>query len=228
VGLVEADIQANLNFVRKRISMACQRVGRSPAEVTLIAVTKTVKPPEIETAFNLGIRNFGENRIQEAAEKIDALGYLKPGPVWHMIGHLQSNKVKAALDLFDVIQSVDSLGLAEAINQRAQGKTEKVPVFLQINIAGETTKSGFSLEESGSSFLAIRKLPRLEVRGLMTIAPQVENPEQVRPVFRRLRELRDSFQLQHLSMGMTDDFEVAVEEGATMIRIGRAIFGERN
>jgi PLP dependent protein len=226
--LPQADIQANLNSMRNSISSACQRVDRSPDEVTLIAVTKTVDPVLIEAAFNAGVRNFGENRVQEAAEKIDALGYLKPGPVWHMIGHLQSNKVKAALDLFDVIQSVDSLGLAEAINQRAQGKIEKVPVLLQINIAGETAKTGFSLEEIGSSFLAIRKLPRLEVRGLMTIAPLVENPEQARPVFRRLRELRDYFQLQHLSMGMTDDFEVAVEEGATMIRIGRAIFGERN
>jgi pyridoxal phosphate enzyme (YggS family) len=227
VGLPQTDIKANLETVQKRIARACQRAGRSPDEITLIAVTKTVKPIEIETAFNLGIRNFGENRIQEAGEKIKVLNHLLPGPVWHMIGHLQSNKVKAALDLFDVIQSVDSLGMAEAINQRAQGKIEKIPVLLQINIAAETTKSGFSLNEVESSFPTILRMARIEVRGLMTIAPLVENPEQVRPVFRRLRELRDSFDLQHLSMGMTDDFEVAVEEGATMIRIGRAIFGER-
>ncbi len=223
----QADIKANLEIVQKRIAQACRRAGRSPEEVILIAVTKTVKPSEIEAAFHLGVRNFGENRVQEAAEKIDALGVLEPCPVWHMIGHLQSNKVKTALDIFDMIHSIDSLALADSINQKAQGRAGKVQVLLQINIAGETTKSGFSLSEIESSFVAIRNMPCIEIRGLMTIAPFVDNPEQVRPVFRRLKELRASFQLQHLSMGMTDDFEVAVEEGATMVRIGRAIFGER-
>lgn len=221
------DIKKNLEIVQTRIARACGRAGRSPDEVTLIAVTKTVDSVEVETAYNLGVRNFGENRVQDAAEKIKVLGYLQPGPVWHMIGHLQSNKVKAAVDLFDVIQSVDSLSLAETIDQKAQGKIERVPVLLQVNVAAETTKTGFSLNEIESSILTIRRMPHIEVRGLMTIAPQVENPEQVRPVFRRLKEIRDSFQLQHLSMGMTDDFEVAIEEGATMVRIGRAIFGER-
>jgi pyridoxal phosphate enzyme (YggS family) len=189
-----------------------------------MAVTKTVDPATIATAFELGIRDFGENRVQEAGKKIRLLSYLQPHPTWHMIGHLQSNKVKPALELFDMIQSVDSVGLAEAVNRRAQAK---IPVLLQVNAAGEATKSGFSLAEIGPAFKTISHLPGIEVKGLMIVAPLVEDVELVRLVFRKLRELRDSFQLKHLSMGMTDDFEVAIEEGATMIRIGRAIFGER-
>lgn len=223
--MTPADIKINLEIVRSRISQACRRVGRSPEEITLIAVTKTVPSPAVEAAFNLGIRDFGENRVQEAAKKIPALSQLTPLPTWHLIGHLQSNKVKAALELFDIIHSVDSLELAEAINRRA---VKKIPVLVQVNVAAEPTKSGVSLDRFASTLEAISRLPMLEVRGLMTIAPLVEDTEKVRPVFRRLRELRDSFGLEHLSMGMTDDFEVAIEEGATIIRVGRAIFGERS
>jgi PLP dependent protein len=222
--LAPADIKANLEAVHQRIERACRRSGRPVNDVTLIAVTKTEGEDAVRTAFDLGIRNFGENRVQEANRKIGYLFGLQPQPTWHMIGHLQSNKLKTALEIFDFIQSIDSTYLAQAINRRAAGK---VPVFLQVNLAGETTKSGFSLMGISQAFKEIVTLPNLEVKGLMTIAPQVKDPEEVRPLFRKLRELRDSFRLEHLSMGMTDDFEIAIEEGATMVRIGRAIFGER-
>jgi PLP dependent protein len=190
----------------------------------LIAVTKTISPELIVKAFNLGVRNFGENRVQEAEKKINLLACLHPQPVWHMIGHLQSNKVKPALALFNTIQGVDSVELAETISRRA---VEKVSIFLEVNVAGELTKSGFSLNTIGPAIDAIRKLPNIEVKGLMTVAPPVDNAELVRPVFLKLRQLKDEFHMEHLSMGMTDDFEVAIEEGSTMIRIGRGIFGER-
>jgi PLP dependent protein len=222
--LTPADIKANLEEVRLRIAGACRRAGRSESEVGLIAVTKTVPPDAIEEIAKLGVNQFGENRVQEAETKIRQLEFLKPDVIWHMIGHLQSNKVKLALELFDSIQSLDSIELAEMLNRRAQ---KKISVFLEVNVAGEATKSGFSLPQITPAFKIIRLLPNLDVRGLMTVAPALENPEQVRPVFRKMRELRDSFELEHLSMGMTDDFEVAIEEGATLVRIGRALFGER-
>ena len=223
--MTPADIKTNLEVVRSRISQACLRAGRSTEEVSLIAVTKTVNPEAVETAFKLGVRHFGENRVQEAARKISALSHLTPRPTWHLIGHLQSNKVKAALELFDIIHSVDSLELAEAVNRRA---VKKIPILVQVNVAAELTKSGLSLDQFASTLEAISRLPMLEVKGLMTIAPLVEDAEKVRPVFRKLKELSDSFGLENLSMGMTDDFEVAIEEGATLIRVGRAIFGERS
>ncbi|MDP2917503.1 MAG: YggS family pyridoxal phosphate-dependent enzyme [Dehalococcoidia bacterium] len=218
------DIRASQESVRLRIARACRRAGRSPEEVTLVAVTKGVAPSVIAAAFELGIRNFGENRVQEAEEKIKQLSHLKPRPVWHMIGHLQSNKVKPALALFDIIQSVDSVKLAQLISRYTR---KKVPVLLQVNVSGEASKSGFPLSELGQAFEAISRLPQIGIKGLMTIAPVGDNPEDVRPVFRKLWELGDSFRLEHLSMGMTDDFEVAIEEGATMVRLGRALFGER-
>jgi len=210
--------------LKGRITGACLRAGRSPDEITLIAVTKTVAASLIEEAYNLGIRHFGENRVQEADQKIRQLSGLQPLPVWHMIGHLQSNKVNTALELFDIIQSVDSLPKAELINRRALKKTS---VMLQVNVAGEKTKGGFSPSEMTGAVAIVSKLPNLEIRGLMTIAPAVDEAERVRSIFRRMREMRDSFGLEQLSMGMSDDFEVAIEEGATMIRVGRALFGER-
>lgn len=221
---VAVDIGANIEHVRRRIALACARVGRSPDEVTIVAVTKTVAPSAIATAFKLGIRHFGENRVQEAVGKISQLTWLEPQPTWHMVGHLQTNKVKVAVEIFDIIHSLDSIRLAEVISRRTQ---RTLPVLLEVNVSGEATKGGFSVAEVESALKAISHLPRLEIKGLMTIAPIVTDAEQVRPIFRKLRSLRDSFGLEHLSMGMTDDFEVAVEEGATMLRIGRAIFGER-
>jgi len=222
--LTQADIKSNLALIQERIARACRKAGRSPQEITLIAVTKTVSPSAVEAAFRLGIRHFGENRVQDAGNKIQALSHLQPDLTWHMIGHLQSNKVKSALELFDIIQSVDSAGLAKSISRRTE---RKLPVLLQVNIAAETTKSGFSIAEIQPAFEIISKLANIEVQGLMTIAPMVEDPERVRPIFNKLRGLRDKMHLEHLSMGMTADFEVAIEEGATMIRVGRALFGER-
>jgi hypothetical protein len=222
--VVDTDIRTNIDQVRERITRACQRVGRSPEEITLIAVTKTVEPPAIATAFKLGIKHFGENRVQEAATKIGQLSWLEPRPTWHMVGHLQSNKAKVAVEIFDIIHSVDSIRLAEVISRRAE---RTVPILLEVNVAGEASKSGFPLAEVEPTLEDIARLPRLEIKGLMTIAPMVADAEQIRPIFRQLRSLRDSLGLKHLSMGMTDDFEVAIEEGATLVRIGRAIFGER-
>jgi pyridoxal phosphate enzyme (YggS family) len=222
--LYEVTIEANIQQVEKRIARACERSGRSRDEVTLVVVTKTIAPSQIEAAFQAGIRHFGENRIQEAVAKLPLLGNLNPHPTWHMVGHLQTNKAKTALELFDIIHSVDSVKLAEALSRRAE---RTIPILFEVNIAGEESKFGFAEEALAPAIEQISELPNLEVKGLMTIAPWVEDPEQVRPVFRRLRQLRDSLGLEHLSMGMTDDFEVAIEEGATIVRIGRAIFGPR-
>ena len=218
------EIEVNLRDVRARISRACQRSNRISDEVTLVVVTKGLDTSVIKEAFNCGLRNFGENRVQEAVIKIEQLPDLRQSITWHMIGHLQSNKVKIAIQNFNIIHSIDSVRLATLLSQHAQ---YPLPILIQVNIAGEEPKSGFAVEEVVTAIQEIGKLPNLEMKGLMTMAPFVNDPEEVRPIFRRLRELRDSIGLEHLSMGMTDDFEVAVEEGATILRIGRAIFGHR-
>jgi pyridoxal phosphate enzyme (YggS family) len=215
-------IAERLALIRERVTRAADRAGRAPAEVTIVAVSKSFPPEAIEEAAAAGIAHIGENRVQEAAAKIPSLRHL---PVtWHMVGHLQTNKAKTALELFDIIQSVDSLRLAEALSHRAE---RPIPVLLEVNVAGEASKFGFSLPEVPQAAEAVARLPHLNVCGLMTIAPLVGEPEEVRPLFRELRQLRDALGLAELSMGMTDDFEVAIEEGATMVRIGRAIFGGR-
>lgn len=219
-------IGGRLEMVRQRIADACARSGRSPEEVTLVAVTKGFSPNAVREAWAAGVQHFGENRVQEAQAKLPQLADLTPRPVWHMVGHLQTNKVKTAVNLFDIIQSVDSLHLAEEISRRAP-PSERVPVLLEVNVSGEASKYGFTPQELRARVEAIRALPGLDVRGLMTVAPMAEDPGDVRPVFQRLRELNERLRLPELSMGMTDDFEVAVEEGATIVRIGRAIFGER-
>jgi len=218
------DIERNVQELQQRIAGACERVGRSADEVTLVAVTKTIEVPAIEAAFAAGIRNFGENRVQEAKPKIEQLEGLRPQLTWHMVGHLQTNKAKTAVDIFDIIHSVDSVRLAETLSQRSQ---KKLPVLIEVNVSAEATKSGFPLPEVDEAVRQIGRLPNIEIEGLMTIAPWGSDAEEVRPVFRQLRQLRDALGLRHLSMGMTDDFEVAIEEGATLVRIGRAIFGER-
>jgi pyridoxal phosphate enzyme (YggS family) len=218
------DIEANIRKVKRRMARACERSRRLPDEITLVAVTKAFGSQAIRAAFDSGIRDFGENRVQEAEGKIVQLSDLRSSVTWHMVGHLQSNKAKIAVELFDIIHSVDSVRLADILNRRA-GKP--LPVLLEVNVSGEATKVGFSLGELVAAVKAIGQLPNLKLMGLMTVAPVAAEPEAVRPVFRKLRELRDSLGLKHLSMGMTDDFEVAVEEGATMLRIGRAIFGDR-
>ncbi|MCJ7515122.1 MAG: YggS family pyridoxal phosphate-dependent enzyme [Dehalococcoidia bacterium] len=218
------DIEANIKEVKRRMAQACERSRRSPDEITLVAVTKGFEVPAIRAAFDSGIKDFGENRVQEAEEKIAQLKDLRSAVTWHMVGHLQSNKAKSAVELFDIIHSVDSIKLAEILNRRAE---KPLPVLLEVNVSGEVTKAGFSLGGLAAAVKEIGQLPNLKLMGLMTVAPFVADPEEVRPVFRKLRELRDSLGLKHLSMGMTDDFEVAIEEGATMLRIGRAIFGDR-
>ena len=217
-------IDENVQEVQRRIASACERAGRSPGEVTMVAVTKTVDAASMEAAFKAGIRHFGENRVQEAKPKIEQLARLKAEVTWHMVGHLQTNKAKTASTIFDIIHSVDSLRLAEMLDSSAQ---KKLPILIQVNVSAEETKGGFGPAEVGDAVGRMAKLPNLRIEGLMTIAPWAAEPEQARPAFRRLRELRDALGLTHLSMGMTDDFEVAIEEGATILRIGRAIFGER-
>ncbi len=217
-------IEQNVEEVRNRIAQACERVGRSPDEVTLVAITKTHNDSIVRTAFQAGLRHFGENRIQEAKSKLQELEDIQRQSTWHMVGHLQTNKVKTAVQLFDIIQSIDSLKLAETLSSNAK---DSFPVLLQVSIAEEDSKSGFTVGEITRAVDEIGEMPNLEIKGLMTIAPWVNDPEEVRPVFRQLRELRDSLGLEQLSMGMTDDFEVGIEEGATIVRVGRAIFGKR-
>ncbi|MBI4308313.1 MAG: YggS family pyridoxal phosphate-dependent enzyme [Chloroflexi bacterium] len=218
------ELAERLHAVRTRIERAVERSRRTPSDVTLVAVTKTVAPADMEQAFRLGVRHFGENRVQEAEQKLPVLAYLRSRTTWHLVGHLQTNKVKKALALFDMVHGVDSIHLAQEISRRA---TRPVPVLLEVNVAGEASKFGFRPEDLPQAAQAVARLSNFDLRGLMTVAPLTGDPESARPVFRRLRELRDALGLHDLSMGMSDDFETAIEEGATLVRIGRAIFGER-
>jgi pyridoxal phosphate enzyme (YggS family) len=237
-------IAANLERVRETINAACARAGRDPSSVTLVAVSKTQPAEVVLEAVAAGMQHFGENRVEEASSKIPQVNQQAQLPLtWHMIGHIQSRKAKLVLPLFQVIHSIDSVKLASKLSQLALEQGEKPDVLLEINVSGEASKSGF--EASGWSanptirdrlwddVQQISVLPGLNVRGLMTMAPIVNDAEQVRPVFADLAALRqalaESFNiaLPDLSMGMTDDYPVAVEEGATIVRIGRAIFGER-
>ncbi len=217
-------IGERIERVRESIAAACLRGGRSPGAVTLIAVTKGFPPEAVREAVAAGVRDLGENRVQEAQAKIPALPHLPADVRWHMIGHLQTNKVKTVLDLFDIIHSVDSLHLAQEISRRAQ---RQVPVFLEVNVSSEPTKQGFSLHDLPRQHEAICGLPNVDVRGLMTVAPVGPRAEGARPVFRQLRQTAESLGVRELSMGMSDDFDVAIEEGSTHVRVGRAIFGER-
>jgi PLP dependent protein len=225
-----ADLATNVANVRARIAAAADRSGRRGDDVLLVAVSKTVDAARVREAVALGLRTFGENRVQEAREKIPAV----PGASWHLIGSLQRNKAKEAVRLFDVIESVDSEALAEELSRRAGQEERAVDVFVQVNVAREPQKHGVPPEETAAVVRRTAALPGLKLRGLMTIAPAVSDPDEARPVFRALRKLRDEIQsstgiaLPDLSMGMSHDFEVAVEEGATLARVGRAIFGDRS
>ena len=222
------EIDANIARVRARIAEAALRGGRRPESVQLVAVTKTVGPERIREAVACGLRVFGENRVQEARAKVSEV----PGVSWHLIGSLQRNKVKEALRLFEVIHSVDSVGLAEELSRRSMERgTRRAEVLLQVNISQEPQKHGVAPEDAERVVGAVLELQGLRLRGLMGMAPLVETPEAARPSFRRLRELRDRLGeafpeagVCELSMGMTDDFEVAIEEGATIVRVGRALF----
>ena len=224
------DLEANLKAVQQRIEAACARAGRDPASVTLIAVSKTQPPEVVCTAAALGLSLFGESKVQEAKAKIPSC----PGRLrWHLVGHLQTNKCRDAVDLFEMVQSVDSLHLAEELSKRAEQASKNLPVLLEVNAVGEASKFGSSPDQLLANLIPINSLPRLEIHGLMTVPPWTLDPEKVRPVFRQMRELKQRCEqllgapLPHLSMGMTGDFEVAIEEGATMVRIGTALFGSR-
>jgi len=226
---VHADqIALNIDVVRARIAAACERVGRDAGGVTLIAVTKTHGAGEIAAAYAAGVLDFGENRVQEARPKIEASRERDIDARWHLIGHLQSNKVNAAIEAFDILHTIDTERLARAINERAAARANRpIEALIEVNVGGEAQKSGVAPSEAGKLAEAIGALPNLRLIGLMTVAPQVDDPEEVRPIFKALRELGGSIGLQALSMGMTDDFEVAVEEGSTHVRVGRALFGPR-
>lgn len=229
-------IADNIARIRERIAQAAGRSGHSSDSITLMAVSKVVEPERIRQAYLAGIRVFGENRVQEFADKASAVRDLDDAE-WHLIGHLQSNKAKKAMEIFHAVDSVDSLRLAQKLDQAAQQSGKGLPVLLEINVGGEQNKSGVSPDspELEELLRGAEKLEHLQVRGLMTIPPYTEDPEGARPYFRKLRNRRDAIaarrlsriQMDVLSMGMSHDFEVAIEEGSTCVRIGTAIFGER-
>ena len=224
------DLEANIEAVRQRIQAACARAGREPGSVTLVAITKGQPPEAVCAAAALGLSLLGENKVQEAKAKIP----LCPSRLhWHMVGHLQTNKCRDTVELFELVQSVDSLRVAEELNKRAEQAARRLPILLEVNAVGEASKFGCRPEQLLADLGRINALPRLEIQGLMTVPPWKPDPEEVRPVFRQMRELKGRCEailgapLPHLSMGMTGDFEVAIEEGATMVRIGTALFGAR-
>lgn len=245
---IRENIAANLALVYREITAACQRANRQPEDVKLVAVTKKRSPQEIVAALQAGVIHVGENRLEEAEEKIPQVNALLPSPsanvVWHMIGHIQSRKAKDVVQNFQVIHSLDSIKLANRYNRFADEAKNTPDVFLEINISGETSKAGITADQWKHNrqqrqalwdiIEAMGQLPHIRLVGLMTMAPYVAEPEITRSVFADLRELQDSlandfsqFEWRELSMGMTNDYPIAIEEGATLIRIGRAIFGER-
>jgi len=225
---VSIALAANLETVRRTIAESAGRAGRDPGAITLVAVTKTFPAARIREAMALGLRTFAENRVQEAVPKIDEIG--TDHATWHLIGHLQTNKVKLIEGRFAMIQSIDRLEVVEALERRLDSPLD---VLIEVNVAEEPQKTGALPKELAAITSAVRAAKHLRLHGLMTIAPMAPDPEQVRPVFRRLRTLRDELSqrlgahLPVLSMGMTDDYPIAVEEGATMLRLGRALFGPR-
>jgi PLP dependent protein len=218
------DVRSNLERVQVAIAAACTRAKRSPDAVLLIAVSKTVDVERIRQAIAAGVPALGENRVQEAKAKIEVLGHPVP---WHLIGPLQTNKAKDAARLFDWVHSVDRLDLANELDRRATALGRTVDALIEVNVGDEPQKAGVRPHEIAPLLAAVEGLRGIRIRGLMAIPPVADDAEQSRPHFRRLRELRDALGLEHLSMGMSADFEVAVEEGATMVRVGTAVFGPR-
>jgi pyridoxal phosphate enzyme (YggS family) len=220
--------------VRERIARAAERASRSPAEVTLVAVSKTHPTPAVREAFAAGVRDFGENRVQEAEEKVEAtVDLAAAGLRWHLVGHLQSNKARRAAALFDVVESVDSIELARRLAREAAAARRTLSTLIQVDLAGEETKFGLEEAQLFPALEALRDAPGLRVDGLMVLPPYLEDPVAARPFFRRLRALAERARSEgliagsELSMGMSHDFEAAVEEGATIVRVGTAIFGQR-
>ena len=218
------DIRANLERVRERVARAAERAGRRAEDVLLVGVSKTVDVARIRAAIAAGLGALGENRVQEARDKVSDVGRAVQ---WHLVGHLQTNKVRDALDLFDVIHSVDRIDLARELDRRARAKGRTIDAFVQVNVGGELSKGGWPPEAVETAVGAVSALAGLKLRGLMTIPPAVERPEDARAWFRTMRKLAERHGLPELSMGMSADFEVAIEEGATMVRVGTAVFGPR-
>ena len=227
-------LSQQIRRVRERMDEAARRCDRSGAEITLVALSKTHPVAAIQTGINAGLTDFGENRVQEAEQKIPVVG--RQAARWHLIGHLQSNKARRAVELFDVIHSLDSVGLAQRLDRLCEEvNRESLPVLIQVDLGHEATKSGVDAGSIRELIACVRRCSRLQLAGLMTLPPFFDEVERVRPYFRRLRELRDELQAEgafenrrgELSMGMTHDFEVAIAEGATIVRVGTAIFGER-
>ena len=225
-----SNIAGNVEAVRTRIAAACERAGRDATKVQLVAVSKKFTPEVIREAADAGLTLFGENRIQEAKIKIpDCPGHLR----WHFIGNLQTNKCRDAVGLFEMVHAVDSLRLAEELNKRCEQAAKVMPVLLEVNVSGEGSKHGFLPADAVEAMRAFFDFPQLELHGLMTMAPFTRQPESTRPFFRKLAETRTTCEdklgapLPELSMGMSGDFEVAIEEGATIVRLGTALFGQR-
>lgn len=226
-------IKDNVLKVRERIEEAAHRAGRGPDDILLVGITKTHPASVVEEAIRAGLTHFGENKVQEAAGKIPEV---KSDVHWHLVGHLQTNKVKKALELFETIQSLDSERLAKTINERALQAGKTIPVLVEVNTSAEDSKYGISPESTLDFCRIVSSYSGLELQGLMTIGPFTGNPEDSRPCFRKLAQLKEeimrtgvlSDKFRHLSMGMTADFEIAIEEGATIIRVGSALFGARN
>ncbi|OPY85965.1 MAG: hypothetical protein A4E72_01780 [Syntrophus sp. PtaU1.Bin208] len=231
--MADEEIKNKIQSIRERIAAAAARSGRPLSEIRLMAVTKTVEEGRIRQALEAGIDLCGENYIQESRIKVESIGH---PPQWHMIGHLQTNKAKYAIRLFDMVESVDRLELAVELDRRAKGAGRVLPILIEVNSGGELTKSGVAPEETIDLIRRIAPLENLAILGLMTMPPWFDNPEDARPFFAALRTLRDRIAaegidrvaMKELSMGMTDDYEVAIEEGSTIVRIGRGIFGERH
>ncbi len=231
--MVADRIAQNLTHIESRITTACQRAGRSRDEVTLIAVSKTVEPERVRVALAAGIKVLGENRVQEALTKMPE--FAEANVQWHLIGHLQSNKARKAVESFAAIHTVDSFKLAERLAAAAGELGKQLPVLIEVNVGDEASKAGVTEAEVLPLCEQVARLPHLALQGLMAVPPFLDNPEQVRPYFRRLRQLRDEAvkagivpaSFTQLSMGMSNDFEAAIEEGATFIRIGSALFGAR-
>lgn len=230
-------MRARLEVINRRIAAACERAGRHASEITLVAVSKTVPAERIREVIEAGARTLGESRVQEAAAKIPELSGISAElkVQWHLIGHLQSNKARRAVELFDAIHSINDLKLAERLDRFVGESGKRLPIFIEVNLGGEESKTGATPDEILQLCEQIGKLPSLELKGLMTVPPFTGAPEDARPFFRHLRRLRDEArragavgsQFNDLSMGMSDDFEIAIEEGATFIRVGTALFGER-
>ena len=227
-------VVARLGEIRNRIEAAARRSNRSADQITLIAISKTHPAEVIKAGLDAGITDFGENRVQEAEGKITKLG--RSTARWHLVGHLQANKARRAVALFDVIHSLDSVGLAQRLNRLCvEEQRGNLPVLIQVDLGGEETKTGIDPRDLPALLEALEDCPKLQLNGLMTLPPYFENPDCARPYFKTLRELRDDLQAQgrfgdqlgELSMGMSHDFEIAIQEGATMVRVGTAIFGER-